>query len=164
MAARRSPLETLRDLRARAKDAELARTATKAAEAAAAAAAADDAREALAAARREAEAARRADRESLGQRAFKAAEGQQRALWQRACREREARLRTELDRAVDVERGARRDHEVAQRALERADAELEQVQRRIDRAAAARASKNEAAQQETLDEAALRRFWQQGNA
>lgn len=67
-------------------------------------------------------------------------------------------LTAELDCAVETHRVTLANEEQARRAVDRSDAELKQVQERLDRAELTRQRELERAQQETLDESAMRRY------
>jgi hypothetical protein len=160
----RSPLDTLEQLRRQVHEAEKARLAAQAEAARAAAAERERARQVLLAATARDEAARRDEDMRLGERGVTAAEGQRRVVWEAAQRQARAALWDEHERAVESHRAAALEHERAQQTLARADAELRLIQERIERRERARRLGEEAAQQELLDEASLRRFAERGGA
>jgi len=159
--SRRSPLETLKDVRARSKDGEKVRFAAVTQRELAARVDVERSLASLRAAREEAARARAAETGRSKQGAVTAAEGERRALWERAQRRQEAELSKQLERAVESHRGALLEQERAARDLESANVALEQVQGRLDRAESARQRARDAVQQELTDEASLRRFVEQ---
>lgn len=161
---RRSPLETLRELWQRTRDREKQRLSTTIREAASALAATERARQTLTAARQETSTARDAESRRLIDGAVTAAEGQRRAAWEREQRKRDAELARELERALASHRQAVLDHETAARDFAKADAAVGRVEERLARAESARQRALDAAQQELVDEAALRRFMEHGRS
>lgn len=160
----RSPLDTLEQLRRQVHEAEKARLAAQAEAARAAADERERARQVLLAATARDEATRREEDQRLGEHGVTAAEGQRRVVWEAAQRQARAALWGEHERAVESHRAAAVQHERAQQALVRADGELRLIQERIERRERARRLGEEAAQQEALDEASLRRFSERGGA
>lgn len=158
----RSSLDSLEQLRRQAHEAEKARLAAQAEAARAAAAERERARQVLLAATARDEAARRDEDSRLGERGVTAAEGQRRVVWEAAQRQARAALWEEHERAVESHRAAALQHERAQQALARADAELRLIRERIERRERARRLGEEAAQQDALDEASSRRFSERG--
>lgn len=154
----RSPLDTLKDLRQRVHEGEQSRLAAHAEAERIANAEQERARQVLLAATARHEAARRDEDQRLVQDGITAAEGQRRALWETAQRKTRALLWEEHERAVDSSRLAAQNHERARDAMSQADAELRQVQQRIEQRERERQRSEETAQQETLDESSLRRF------
>ena len=159
----RSSLDTLEQLRRQAHEAEKARLAAQAEAARAAAAERERARQVLLAATARDELVRREEDQRL-EHGVTAAEGQRRVVWEAAQRQARAALWDEHERAVESHRDAALQHERAQQALARADAELRLTQERIERRERARRLGEEAAQQEALDEASSRRFSERSGA
>jgi len=160
----RSPLDTLKHLRKRVHDDEQSKLA---AHAEAERIAGDDrerARQVLLAATANHEATRRDEDERLGGTGITAAEGARRVVWEALQRKHRAALWEEHERAVDSYRHAVEKHEEARHALRQADAELRQVEERIEQRERSRRRGEELAQQELLDEAALRRFLERNGA
>ena len=106
----------------------------------------------------QAELARRAEDLRLEAGGITAAEGQRRLTWESAQRQTRERLSAELERAVATHREASRQHDLARGALQRADAELEQVERPLQRREQARMRQQEQAHQDTQDDASARAF------
>jgi hypothetical protein len=161
---RRSPLDTLKGLRKRAHDSEQARLAAlmqaeKAAEEAAA-----RARRELTAADIDTDCTRRQEDLRLSQRGISAAEGQRRMAWESASRQTREQLAQELERATCSHREAVAKEEQARGAVQRADAELKQVQEHLDQAAQSRRRHLESAEQEALDESSSRSFVERNRA
>ena len=154
----RSPLETLKDVRQRARDSEQARLAGCSRAEKQAAAAEARARQALLDQLSQAELARRAEDLRLEAGGITAAEGQRRLAWESAQRHTREQLSAELERAVALHREASRQHDLARGALQRADAELEQVERPLQRREQARMRQQEQAHQDTQDDASARAF------
>lgn len=161
---RRSPLETLRELWQRSRDREKQRLSTTIRDAASALSATERARQTLAAARQEISAARDAESRRLVDGAVTAAEGQRQVAWEREQRKRDAELTRELERALASHRQAVLEHESAAREFAKADAAVGHVEERLARAESARQRALDAAQQELVDEASLRRFMEQGRS
>jgi hypothetical protein len=161
---RRSPLETLKELWQRTRDGERQRLSAAALDAAGARAAAERARETLASARRETSAAREVESRRLADAAVTAAEGQRQLAWERARRKRDAELARELERAIASHRAAVAAEERAAGDFAKADAALGRVEERLARAESARQRALDAAQQELVDEASLRRFLEQSRS
>lgn len=155
---RRSPLDTLKELRQRAHDSQRTHLAQQIQAERAAAAQAERARQVLLEALRNEHAARLAEDRRLGESGITAADGQRRAEWEHAMRRTREELTAELDCAVETHRVTLANEEQARRAVDRSDAELKQVQERLDRAELTRQRELERAQQETLDESAMRRY------
>jgi hypothetical protein len=160
----RSPLDTLKHLRKRVHDAEQSKLATHAETEQIADAERERARQVLLAATANYEATRREEDERLGALGITAAEGARRVAWEALQRKNRAALWDEHERAVDAYREAVEKHEQAREALGRADAELRQVEERIEQRERSRRRGEELAQQELLDEAALRRFLDRNGA
>jgi hypothetical protein len=154
----RSPLETLKDVRQRARDSEQARLVGCSRAEKQAAAAEARARQALLDQLSEAELARRTEDQRLEAGGITAAEGQRRLAWESAQRQVRENLSVALERAVASHREASRQHDLARSALQRADAELGQVERPLQRREHARLRQQEQAQQDTQDEASARAF------
>jgi hypothetical protein len=155
---RRSPLDTLKELRQRAHDARRAQLAHQIQAERAAAVQAEQARQVLLDALRNEHVARLEEDRRLGENGITAADGQRRAEWERAMRQTREELTAQLDHAVEAHRAALADEEQARRAVDQSDAELKQVQERLDRAELGRQRERERARQETLDESSMRRF------
>jgi hypothetical protein len=160
----RSPLETLKELRQQVHDAEQAQLAASAALESSAEEERERARRRLAQPAAEAEAARRREDERLAESGITAAEGQLRVQWESAERNHRARLDREHARALDNLRAAAERHERARSSLSQADAELRVVQERIDQRERLQQRAEELAQQEMVDESALRRFSERNGA
>jgi len=160
----RSPLDTLEHLRRQVHEAEKSRLAAQAEAARAAAAERERARQVLLAATARADATRREEDQRLGAQGVTAAEGQRRVVWEAMQRQARAVLWEEHERAVESHRAATLELERAQQTLARADSELRLVQDRVERRERVRRLGDEAAQQEALDEASLRRFSERGGA
>jgi hypothetical protein len=161
---RRSPLDTLKDLRQRAHDSERARLAAfmqaeKAAEEAAA-----RARRELMAADIDTDCTRREEDRRLSESGISAAEGQRRMVWETASRQTREQLADELERATRSHREASAKEEQARGAVQRADAELKQVQEHLDQASQSQRRLMESAEQEALDESSSRRFVERNRA
>ncbi len=161
---RSSPLETLKDLRERAREGEQARLAARIASEKQAELTERKARELLLARSSSSEAARRSEQERLGTQGITAAEGQRLLAWERAERRTLEQLSGDVQRATAQRRSAQRDQEQARRALERAHAELQVVEQRLGQQARQAQQRAEQAQQEALDEAAVRRFSERSGA
>ena len=161
---RSSPLETLKDLRERAREGEQARLAARLQAEKQAELAERQARELLQARSSEREATCRSQRERLGTQGITAAEGQRQLAWERAERRRLEQLSGDLQRAAAQRRSAQREQEQARRALERAHAERQAVQQRLGQQECQAQQRAEQAQQEALDEAAARRFSERSGA
>lgn len=157
---RRSPLETLRDLRARARDAERAGLASKVQSEVAAAAATAAASDALLEARNEVASARAVEARRVTLQGMTAADGQRLALWELAQRGRQAQLAADLAGTVDAHDRALRERASSAAAVRRADEQLERVQERVRNAEVRLLQAREAAREEELNEAALRRSWE----
>jgi hypothetical protein len=154
---RTSPLETLKDLRQRARESEQSRLATRSQSERQAELAERQAREALLERASAVEAVRQEHRR-LESEGITAAEGQLRVAWEGAARRAVEQLSADVQRAAARRREAIREHEEAQRALERAHAELEEVERQLAQRERQARHKAEQVQQESLDEASARRF------
>jgi hypothetical protein len=161
---RRSPLDTLKELRQRAHDTQRSQLAHQIEAERAAAAQAEQARQVLLETLRNEHGARLEEDRRLGENGITAADGQRRAEWERAMRQTREALTAQLDRAVDEHRAALDREEQARRAVDRSDAELKQVQERLNRAELNRRRELERAQQETLDESSMRRFLERNGA
>jgi membrane protein involved in colicin uptake len=161
---RRSPLETLKELWQRSRDGERQRLSTTMREAESALDAAERARQTLAAARQETLATRDAEARRLAEGAVTAAEGQRRMAWERTQRKRDAELARELERAIASHRQAMLEQERAANAFAKADAAVERVEERLARTESARQRAVDAAQQELVDEASMRRFMEQSRS
>ena len=161
---RASPLETLKDLRERAREGERTRLAARIASEKQAELAERQARELLLARARAGEAARRSEQQRLGTRGITAAEGQRQLAWERAERSHVEQLADDVQRASAQRRSAQREHEQARRALERAHAELQAVEQRLEQKTRQAQQRTEQVQQEALDEAAARRFSERSGA
>jgi len=161
---RRSPLDTLKDLRERAHDREQARLAALTRAEKAAEEAANQARRKLLAAELDNDSARRAEDRRLSASGISAAEGQRRMVWEGASRQTREQLADELDRATRTHREAVGREEQARGAVQQADAELKQVQDHLDQAAQSRRRHVESVEQEALDESSLRRFVERNRA
>jgi fused signal recognition particle receptor len=160
----RSSLDTLEQLRQRAHEAEQSRLAAQAEAERSAEAEQERARQVLLAATSRHEATRREEDHRLIGGGITAAEGERRALWESAQRQRQALLWKKHEHAVDSCRAAASKHEQARASLCQADAELRQVRERIERDERAKRRGEEQAQQENLDESSLRRFLERNGA
>jgi len=154
----RSPLETLKDVRQRARDSEQARLVGCSRAEKQAAAAEARARQALLDQLSQAQLERRSEDQRLEAGGITAAEGQRRLAWENAQRRTRENLSAALERAVASHREASRQHELARGALGRADAELEQVERPLQRREQIRLRQQEQARQDTQDDASARAF------
>jgi len=161
---RRSPLEVLKDLRQRAHEQEQAALGLRLEAEKAAEVEEERARQRLLDSQMEARAAQSLEDQRLESTGITAKEGQWRVAWQGALRRTEHRLAHELDRASVARREASLEQERAQSSLKRADAELKAVEERLDVGERARRLDGERSQQETLDEASLRRFMERHQA
>jgi hypothetical protein len=161
---RRSPLDTLKDLRQRAHDSEQSRLAALTQAEKAAEEAAERARNQLLAAELDNDSARREENRRLSEKGISAAEGQRRMAWEGASRQTREQLADELDRATRSHREAVAKEQQARGAVQRADAELKQVQEHLDQAAQSRRRQVESVEQEALDESSLRRFVERNRA
>jgi hypothetical protein len=161
---RSSPLETLKDLRERAREGERARLAARLQAEKQAELAERQARELLLARSSEREATRRSEQERLASQGITAAEGQRQLAWELAERRRLEQLSGDVERALAERRAAQRDQEQARRALERAHAELQVVEQRIAQQQRQAQQRAEQAQQEALDDAVARRFAERSDA
>ncbi len=124
----------------------------------------DQARSRLTAASSEDKSARQAEQVRLDGTGITAAEGQQRLAWEQRQRRVQAELAERLDKATESRRDAAHQHELAQGAVVRAEAELKIVRGRIDQKVRAEQQRVEQAQQETHDEASARRFSERNDA
>jgi hypothetical protein len=154
---RRSPLELLGDLRRRAHEGQQAQLAARVQAERAAQAAESGARHALSRAASDGQTARSREAERLKQGGISAAEGQWRVAWEQGLRQNQAQLAQALDHAIHCHRTARLQQQQAAGALFRADAELKQVQGRLNQQALGVQRRAEQTEQEASDEAALRR-------
>jgi len=161
---RTSPLETLKDLRQRARESEQARLATRSQSERQAELAEQRARELLLERSSAVEAVRQEEHRRLETKGITAAEGQLRVAWDNAARRAVEQLSADLGRAAARRREAIREHEQAQRALERAHAELEEVERQLAQRERQARQKAEQVQQESHDEASARRFAERSDA
>lgn len=154
----------MRELWQRTRDREKQRLSSTIREAATALAATERARETLATARQETSTARDVESRRLVDGAVTAAEGQRRIAWEREQRKRDAELARELERALASHRRAVLEHESAARDFAKAEAAVGHVQERLARAETAHQRALDAAQQEQMDEASLRRFMEQSRS
>jgi hypothetical protein len=161
---RRSPLEVLSDLRRRAHDGQQAQLAARIQAEKVAQAAEAGARNALSRAASEGRSARSREAERLKQSGITAAEGQWRVGWEQGLRQSEEQLARALDGAVRGHRAATLAQQQAQSALSRADADLKLVQGRLAERALSERRRAETTEQETSDEAALRRYLERKDA
>lgn len=155
---RSSALETLKTLRQRQHETEQSRLASSQERERAAAETELRAREALLGNARETRAARQSEDLRLERSGISAAEGQRRALWEASARRTAQQLSANLAQAAEIHRKATREHEQLRWAVQQSHAALEQVEQRLQRDARLLDRKLEQAQQESLDEAASRRF------
>lgn len=155
---RRSPLDTLNELRQRAHDSQRSQLAQQAHSERAAAAQAERARGVLLEALRSEQIARLEEDRRLGESGITAADGQRRLEWQRSLRHRHEQLAVQLDQAVASHGEALAREERARHAVQRSDAELKLVRERLRRVEQDAQRERERAQQEALDESAMRRF------
>lgn len=160
---RSSPLETLKDLRERAREGEQARLAARVQAEKQAELAERQARELLLARSSACESARRSEQQRLGTQGITAAEGQRQVAWEHAERRLLEQLSGDVQRASAQRRSAKRDQEQARCSLERAHVELQAVQQRLEQKERQAQLHAEQAQQEALDEAAARRFSERGS-
>ena len=161
---RSSPLETLKDLRQRAREGEQARLALRIQAEKQAELAERQARELLLARSSASESVRRSEQQRLGTQGVSAAEGQRQLAWERAERRLLEQLSSDVQRAEAQRRSAQREQDQARRALERAHAELQAVEQRLERRARQAQLEAEQVQQEAVDEAAARRFSERSGA
>jgi hypothetical protein len=159
---RPSALETLKTLRQRQHDTEQSRLASSLEREQAAADGELRAREALLGNLEEARATRRHEDTRLERDGISAADGQRRALWEASARRAAQQLSANLTRAAEIHRKAQREHEQLRLAVQQSHAALEQVEQRLQRDARLLDRKLEHSQQESLDEAASRRFTERG--
>lgn len=155
---RRSPLDSLEQLRTRARDEQ--RAALKAQ-----IDAVELARERRGSAERAwragAEAhksARTLENQRLKGPGISAGEGQRHAAWEASCRQQLALLQSDLERSVSEQNSALAKQRDAAAQLTRLDAELKQVSERLHEQARERARRHENGVQEVADELALQRF------
>jgi len=161
---RRSPLDVLKDLRKRAHEQEQAVLAVRLEAEKAAGLEQERARQRLLDAQTAARAVQSLEDQRLESTGITAKEGQWRVAWQSALRRTERRLAQELEHATVARLQASIEQERAQASLKRANAELEAVEERLDAGERARRLDGERSQQETLDEASLRRFMERHQA
>jgi hypothetical protein len=124
----------------------------------------EHARSRLTAASSEDQSARQAEKHRLEGTGITAAEGQQRLAWEQRQRRVQAELAERLDKAIESRRDATHQHELAQGAVVRAEAELSIVRGRIEQKVRAEKQRIEHAQQETHDEGSARRFLERNDA
>jgi hypothetical protein len=155
---RPSALETLKTLRQRQHESEQARLVRAGQLEKEAAENERRAREAVLGHTKQAEVVRLAEDERLGQQGISAAEGQRRLAWEACTRRQQEGLAAELQRAVERHQLARQHHDQMRVAVQQSKAALEQVEQRLERNLLAALRKAEQSQQETLDDAASRRF------
>jgi hypothetical protein len=154
----------LKELRQRAHDRQRSELASRIQAEKDAAAREMEARGALLAAASAAQTARGQEAQRLQQTGITAAEGQWRLAWEGALRQNQQQLAQDLDQATQTRRAAGADQEQARGALSRADAELKQVEGRLDQQTLALRRGLERTEQETQDEASLRRFLERKGA
>ncbi len=107
---------------------------------------------------------RREEHRRLSQNGISAAEGQRRMAWESASRQTREQLAAELERATRSHREAVAKEEQGRGAVQRADAELKQVQEHLNQAAQSQRRQVESAEQEALDESSSRRFVERNRA
>jgi hypothetical protein len=161
---RTSPLETLKDLRQRARESEQSRLATRSQSQRQAELAEQQARELLLERSSALEAVRQEEHRRLETGGITAAEGQLRVAWEGAARRSVEQLSGDVRRAAARRREAIREHDQARRALERAHAELEEVERQLQQRERQARQKAEQVQQDSLDEDSARRFSERSDA
>ncbi len=161
---RPTPLDTLRELRERARQEEQARLAARIEAEKQAERAEQLARQLLVERASSADSIRTSERRRLQSAGITAADGLRRVAWEGAERRAVEQLSSDVARAIARRREAEREQERTRLALERAHAELEEVERRLRQREREARYKSEQAQQEALDEAAARRFSERSDA
>jgi hypothetical protein len=154
----------LKELRQRAHDRQRSELASRIQAEKDAAAREIEARRALLAAASAAQSARGEEAQRLQQNGITAAEGQWRLAWERALRQNQEQLARDLDQAMQTRRAASAEEEQARGALSFTDAELKQVEGRLDQQTLALRRGLERTEQEAQDEASLRRFLERKGA
>jgi hypothetical protein len=155
---RRSPLDSLEQLRTRARDEQRAELKAQIEAAEAARERRGSAERAWQASAEAHKGARTLENQRLSGPGISAAEGQRCAAWEASCRQQLAALESDLERRVSEQNSALAKQSDAAARLTRLDAELKQVSERLLEQARERARQRENGVQEVADELALQRF------
>ena len=155
---RRSPLDSLEQLRARARDEQRAELKAQIEAAQAARERRGSAERAWRASTDAHKGARSLENQRLSGPGISAGEGQRCAAWEASSRQQLAALESDLERRVSEQNSALAQQRDAAERLTRLDAELKQVSERLLEQERERARRRENGVQEAADELSLQRF------